>query len=261
MLYTIPMTLRQTKQLIYGAFYLIVWLGILIGIYFWLVRPVPSCFDGTQNQGEVGVDCGGPCVLACIPSNLHKISVLGNVLTFASSPGHYTVLAQIANTNSGFAAESFDFRFNLYDASGTVVASAPGRSFMYAGEVKYLMVPNLSVTSEVEQASLAISNVHWVEAAALGVVPQFVVQNLGAGPASSGTVATQGEIVNRDIAAFEDVLVVGIFKSSSGGPVGASQTLIDHLSPNETRSFSVFYPAVPGVDPARTELYAYAFRL
>lgn len=23
--------------------------------------PVPSCFDGLQNQGEIEVDCGGPC--------------------------------------------------------------------------------------------------------------------------------------------------------------------------------------------------------
>ena len=24
-------------------------------------KPCPSCFDGIQNQGEEGVDCGGPC--------------------------------------------------------------------------------------------------------------------------------------------------------------------------------------------------------
>lgn len=23
--------------------------------------PVPNCFDGIQNQGEIEVDCGGPC--------------------------------------------------------------------------------------------------------------------------------------------------------------------------------------------------------
>ena len=24
-------------------------------------EPAPTCFDGIQNQGETGVDCGGPC--------------------------------------------------------------------------------------------------------------------------------------------------------------------------------------------------------
>ena len=23
--------------------------------------PAPTCTDGIQNQGETGVDCGGPC--------------------------------------------------------------------------------------------------------------------------------------------------------------------------------------------------------
>ena len=27
--------------------------------------PVPTCFDGIQNQGETGIDCGGPCVAVC----------------------------------------------------------------------------------------------------------------------------------------------------------------------------------------------------
>lgn len=30
--------------------------------------PEPTCTDGIQNQGERGVDCGGPCPEACPPS-------------------------------------------------------------------------------------------------------------------------------------------------------------------------------------------------
>ena len=28
--------------------------------------PTPTCDDGIQNQGETGIDCGGPC--ACMPN-------------------------------------------------------------------------------------------------------------------------------------------------------------------------------------------------
>ena len=24
-------------------------------------KPCPTCNDGVQNQGETGIDCGGPC--------------------------------------------------------------------------------------------------------------------------------------------------------------------------------------------------------
>lgn len=27
--------------------------------------PAPTCFDGILNQGEEGIDCGGPCITAC----------------------------------------------------------------------------------------------------------------------------------------------------------------------------------------------------
>lgn len=30
-------------------------------------NPAPTCFDGIQNQGETGVDCGGPCIAICPP--------------------------------------------------------------------------------------------------------------------------------------------------------------------------------------------------
>ncbi len=38
--------------------------------------PCPSCFDGTKNQGETGIDCGGPCP-PCIemPVAIEKINL------------------------------------------------------------------------------------------------------------------------------------------------------------------------------------------
>jgi hypothetical protein len=35
-------------------------------------HPYPNCFDNIQNQGELGVDCGGPCD-ACPPKITAKI--------------------------------------------------------------------------------------------------------------------------------------------------------------------------------------------
>ncbi len=186
------MDIRRTKQVIYGAFYLIVWISIFALAYRSFFYAPPSCFDHIQNEGETGVDCGGPCAAACIPTNLNNISLVGsqgggtssaNPVVFLSSSGHYTLLAEVKNANSGFAARSFDYQFDLYDASDTFIMSVPGRSFMYAGEVKYLLAANIAVASAtVDHAALAIGNIDWVPAPTLGVVPNFAVENLGAGP-------------------------------------------------------------------------------
>ena len=38
------------------------------GIFWYVAHSVyrpPSCTDGKKNQGEAGVDCGGPCARLC----------------------------------------------------------------------------------------------------------------------------------------------------------------------------------------------------
>jgi len=50
---------RFIKQFIYGAFFTAFWLALLYGA--WLLIYKPSCADHIKNQGEAGIDCGGPC--------------------------------------------------------------------------------------------------------------------------------------------------------------------------------------------------------
>ena len=259
------MDLRTTKQIIYGTFYLIIW-GIIIfaGYRIFFYAP-PSCFDHIQNEGETGVDCGGPCAAACIPENLNTITPLAAPSVFVAAPGHYTVLGQVENANPGFAAHGFDYAFTLYDASGTVLATIPGHSFMYASEVKYLVAPNVMIaTDTVDHAALTIGDIDWIPGTTLGVVPDWGPQKepqIIGSSANSSTVTVDGELTDDDVSAFNNILIVAIFKDASGDPIGASQTEIDSIAPNQTQTFSVIYPVSPTVAPALTTLYAYALRL
>ncbi|OYT41540.1 MAG: hypothetical protein B6U86_02040, partial [Candidatus Altiarchaeales archaeon ex4484_43] len=38
----------------------------------------PTCSDGIQNQGEEGIDCGGPCP----PCKIEQPDIVGNVLKY-----------------------------------------------------------------------------------------------------------------------------------------------------------------------------------
>ena len=55
--------------------------------------------------------------------------------------------------------------------------------------------------------------------------------------------------------------MVAVFYDASGNPVGASQTKLDAIAPNQTESFSVTYPAAQTIDPALTKAYAYALAM
>ena len=252
------------KQVIYGVLYLVVFVGVALGIYFLFFHTAPSCFDGAQNQGETGVDCGGPCAKVCVPATLPEI-VVGNVRVFASSPGHYTFLAEVENHNTGFASPNFAYAFDLYDASGTLIGLVPGQSFIYASEVKYLLTPNVSVATTVHHAVLVMGSTTWTAGAAMGLVPQFGNSRGAPLPVtgttiSSSTIVVTGQVADSDSTAFTNVLVVAIFYDGDGNPVGASQTVLDAIAPNQTEDFSVTYPVAPSIVPSLTKVFAYALR-
>lgn len=237
------MSTRRAKQLIYGALYLVM-LGVLVlvcyGIFLLFNPPAPAA---------------APCTENCMPVGAASIATT-TVETFVTSPGQYTFLEQIANTNTDYAAEYFDYSIDFYDASGTVIQSIPGSSFLYAAETKYLVVPNVTVTDPGVATGFTIKDVYWVASSTLGALPQFSVQNIESGSAS-GTVSVSGQITNNAIATFQYVYVDVIFKGPDGGPVGATQTELNGVGPGQTADFSVSYPANASINPANNQILVY----
>ncbi len=243
------MSTRLAKQLIYGVLYGLVLLGFFSLIYVVFFRPAaPVSANPVCPQGGT-----------CTGQNAQQLAIQGDVSAFQTSPGHFTFLAEIANPNADLAATSFDYRFDLDDASGTPIVSFPGRSFIYASQVKYVVAPNELASGSFDHAALTITNVEWAPAATLGVVPQLTFANIATGMGPTG-ISVEGEVTNQDIATLQNVAVIAVFKGASGGVVGASATALDMLAPGQAAHFSVIYPAVDGVDPARNGLFGYALR-
>lgn len=252
---------RRTKQVVYGIFYLAVLSIIVTVIYFLFLRPSPSCFDNIKNEGETGVDCGGPCARLCIPSSIRQITTLGNVQVFSPLAGHVSVLAELENANADFGASSFDYTVTLYGADGSsTVATLTGSSFAYADEIKYIAFPNEAVPAPVYSANIAVSNVQWVPADQMGYVPQFGITNQMAVASGNGYVTVSGNLTDRDAASFKNIIVMAIFENAAGAPIGASQTELDSIKPGTTQSFSISYPILPNENVSKTELHAYASR-
>lgn len=122
---------RAKKQLFYfGLFAAIVFI-IVAGLIL-LLRPLPSCFDKKQNQGEEGIDCGGPCK-SCVAEAKEPI-VLWVRLFETAQKGFYDAAALIKNSNPNFKLASFEYRFKLYDEQNILVALKEGKNFLNAGD-------------------------------------------------------------------------------------------------------------------------------
>ena len=239
--------MRRGKQVIYGFIYLVFWCAVAAAIYFLFFRPGPPA----------AVTCGNRCV----PTSTRPLAALGNVFMFTTGSGSATLLAQVENPNTIAAAKNFAYQFDLLDASGSLVQTISAESFAYAGDVNYLLAPNQSIATSAVQASLTIGSTTWASPSVVGAVPALSLQNVATGGGTDGApLAVTGEIVDQDVSSFNHLLIVAIFNDANGTSVGASQTELDSIAPNQMENFSITYPAVPNADPSRTQLFAYALR-
>ena len=124
-LYCLIMALWATKR---KVTYLSIALSVLVilaavPISLSLYRP-PTCLDGRQNQGEDGVDCGGPCQLLCKSKTLEPIVLWQRF--FKVSPGVYNAVAYVQNPNVNSAAYNVPYVFRLYDARNLIIYERKG---------------------------------------------------------------------------------------------------------------------------------------
>lgn len=252
--------MRRAKQIIYGVFYIIVLSATGFGFYRLFLKPAPSCFDGVQNQGEAGVDCGGPCTASCVPVDIRPLQTIGRILTFNPAQSSLSLLAQVSNPNLTHGAKNFGYTFTLYDSAQKPVQTIRGESFIYAGEVKYIFLPNASAPQgNFSYVDFKMDNPYWISKDQFSGPPDFRVSGVST-VVSGNSLIVGGQVLNNDTVAFPELYVVAIFKGNAGQVAGASATLLNNFAANETRSFSVLYPNLPNVDLSGTKVFVYAKR-
>lgn len=248
---------RLLKQLLYGTFYIVVLVGIAWWIYSWFFAPPPTCTDGRQNQGEQGIDCGGPCANICIPSTVRPIVISQPPVIFRSTPQGISILAEIQNPNPAYAAESVPYTFKIYGEGDILLREVSDVSYMYGGEIKYLGVFNLPYPS-VQSVELAIGSPTWVPADSLKK-PQVTIQNMQATTTAQG-VEADGRFVNNDTVGLSNVTVFAVFYDSLGRPAGISKNEFLDVAPGDVQEFSVIYPLFPNPDLSKTAVFLYGKR-
>ena len=93
-----------------------------------------TCFDGIQNNGETGIDCGGPNCTTCDPVGNDECGVGSSQLFFCAETACADVGSQVCldvNTTNFTSIVGFEFRVvypgaNLQYVSGSSSSALPG---------------------------------------------------------------------------------------------------------------------------------------
>lgn len=227
---------RALKQIIYGVLFL----TILIGFFAMLLGslgPSATCFDGIQNQGENGVDCGGPCI-SC---ELKGLEIVVNKVRFFPA-GNYqvNVIAEATNPSINYAAR---FHYNLYIANrfGLRMRVVDGTTVILPSETKYLVVPAIDVNyRDIGAAKLVVREIEWKRQEDLQL-PEITVEDVKVA-VDERYVEVTGTVHHQGSGTIRRLLVAALFFEAGGELIQFSTTRLDNIASFSSRDFKIILP-------------------
>lgn len=125
---------RKIKQLIYFSIFILFFSFPLI-FFFWVKKITGTCYDGIQNQGEKGVDCGGPCP----PCELKEKIVIQSLNYLINSDKTLDIVAKIENKEEALGLKNLRYQFLIYDLDNVLKDIINGETLLLPGELRYIV--------------------------------------------------------------------------------------------------------------------------
>lgn len=124
---------RKIKQLIYFSIF-ISFLIIPLVFYLIIKKISGTCYDGVKNQGEKGVDCGGPCP----PCELKEKITIQSLNYLINVNQTLDIIAKIENTEKTLGLKNLKYQFLIYDLNGVLKDTINGETILFPAELRYI---------------------------------------------------------------------------------------------------------------------------
>ena len=227
------------RRVQYGVGFSAFWSIIGIIIYFSFYYTPANCFDGFLNNGELGVDCGGSCVLIC-PFTLTAPEIVW-AESFRIVDGQYNSVAYIENKNPTAGTPTLAYTFRLFDNDQMIaerkgVTVLPPNSVYPVFEGRVLTLDGRAPTRT--EIVLEPSNM-WLPAK-IGR-SQFRTMSTELLSTDSRP-RLNAKVENTELTEATGVEVVATIFNQAGEPVTASQTFIDKFEARTTKDVVFTWP-------------------
>jgi hypothetical protein len=185
----------------------------------------PSCSDGKQNQGEIGVDCSGPCSSICT-SEAQSPTVLFTK-AIPNGAGRVDVIARVENKNADAAAKNVPYIVTLYGADQSLIQEISGNVDLPPGTSVPVFIPGISSGKQTNvRAFLEIdsSSPRWFYMTSdPRIMPAVSNTKLG-GIASAPRI--EAVLTNPSIFTLTNTKVIVLVRNDKGDVIAASSTII-----------------------------------
>ena len=241
------MNWRKRRQVLYITAALVV-VGLIAGYFIYSYVTTPgSCHDRTQDDGEQGADCGGPCARLCAFQARDPVVEFARALPEGSST--YTGVAYVKNPQwgTGAAAYGIGYTIRLLGDNNHLIIEQNGTVDLPAVETIPIIVPNIPTgyqTVAHAQFSFTTSPIVWTKIPAADR-PTLTIKNQNLAPDGSRLSAT---VVNETNAPVNNLSVMATLFDQDGNAVAASRSVIQQIEAESQDDVVFTWPmANPGV--------------
>ena len=206
-------------------------------VFSLLFYRAPSCTDHIQDQGEAGIDCGGPCPYLCTAQEQPPTVLFTQALSDGS--GRTDVIASVENKNADAAAQNIPFTIMLYGAGEALLKEVPGTLDLPPGATVPVYVPGVFYGEPVTSAFLDIasSSPRWFAMMTdPRVIPSVTKTSIGGSPSAPRVEAV---FMNPSVADLTNVRAIVFVHGVSGNIIAASQTIVPVI-PSQGSATGIF---------------------
>lgn len=208
-------------MIIVGAFIVAFLAIVLIAVLY----KTPTCSDNVRNQGEVGVDCGGPCQYLCSSQVLPPTILFSKALD--NGLGRIDLIASVQNKNISAGAKNVPYHVTLYSSDQSLIREFDGTIDLPAGATEPVYVPGVATIKEkVIGAFLAIASnaPRWYSMNADPRIVPKVVDTVRGGTASNPLI--QAVLYNPSGNPMSNMQVIIFVHNFKTDVIAASQTVV-----------------------------------
>jgi hypothetical protein len=239
------MTWSGRRQVLYSGVGAIIALVLLVVVYEIFFTAPPICFDGKQNGGETGVDCGGTCSRIC--TTVARPPVVQWARAFQTSPQTYSAVAYVQNNNVGAGARKVAYLFQLFDDKNILVVARTGTVDLPPTQTAPIIESNINVGNRVVARTLfAFTDdppAVWDK-----IPPGAYPQIRHSSPAPNDDYSKLSTTLTNDtVASIKNVAVVAILYDSNGIALATSKSVVPLLAAkSQERVVFTWLQGVPG---------------
>ncbi len=225
---------RLAYFLMVAGFLLLV---VAVPLFKFFYKPA-TCFDGIQNQAELGIDCSGPCRRLCAAETLPAIVHWQRF--FEVVPTVYSAVAYVENPNIKAGATMVPYNFKFFNANNELMYERTGEVNIPPKKIIAVFEHTISLPKkpgriEFEFTSLPVWDKGYPEEPVIPIGDKELKDETTA-PRLNATIS------NPFVFPLSNIEVTALIKDTNGNVIAASQTYIDKIDKGKSAQAVFTWP-------------------